>query len=419
MGKGKKEMLLTYIEGLNFSSNMESMKNAVESIFTYAEEIGYNITDKKISDIINSSKKLLNMIDTLSLNVDLETLDSNSNIYRLINSYFEILEESEAEDITNDMDIDKDYKDSVSNYFDDIKQFKLLNSDEEVELFKRMNNGDEKARTEIINRNLRLVIKIAKRYAKQSLTMPLEDLIQEGNIGLMKAVSMFDHSKGFKFSTYATFWIRQSIARAINSKAREIKRPVHQEEKILKIYKASAEFAIKSGRQITIKELADELNLSEKTISTLLVASAPLPHLESPVKSDDGEDTEFGEFIPDLSDDYEKLEDMILIELIMDTAKNAKGSKRLNEREELVIAKRFGLGNTEKQTLEGIASDLELTRERIRQIEVSGLAKIVMAATKVCPDIDFSNNEILLKYNERKEKINQYERKKALSRKIG
>lgn len=258
--------------------------------------------------------------------------------------------------------------DPVKVYLKDIGRVPLLTPEEEIELAIRIADNDEEAKKRLTEANLRLVVSIAKRYVGRG--MQFLDLIQEGNLGLIKAVDKFDYSKGFKFSTYATWWIRQAITRAIADQGRTIRIPVHMVETINRVKKASSVLLHRNGHEATAEEIAQELNFTVERVREILRVSQEPVSLETPIGEE--EDSHLGDFIPDedaLSPDeaaarvlrHEKIEEVL---------------KTLNPREAKVITLRFGLDNGKPMTLEEVGNEFDVTRERIRQIEAKAIRKI-------------------------------------------
>ena len=258
--------------------------------------------------------------------------------------------------------------DPVRMYLKEIGKIKLLTPEEELELAKKMAAGDAEARRRMSEANLRLVVSIAKRYVGRG--MQFLDLIQEGNLGLIKAVEKFDHTKGFKFSTYATWWIRQAITRAIADQARTIRIPVHMVETINKVKKVSSQLLHQNGREPTAEEIAKELDMSvDKVREIMRVAQEPVS-LETPIGEE--EDSHLGDFIPD--EDAPAPADAASHTLLKEQL--AEVLKTLTPREEKVLRLRFGLDDGRPRTLEEVGKEFNVTRERIRQIEAKALRKL-------------------------------------------
>ena len=258
--------------------------------------------------------------------------------------------------------------DPVKVYLKEIGRVPLLTPEEEVDLAVRISKGDEAAKKRLSEANLRLVVSIAKRYLGRG--MQFLDLIQEGNLGLIKAVEKFDYTKGFKFSTYATWWIRQAITRAIADQARTIRIPVHMVETINKVKKVSSQLLHANGREPSAEEIAEELEMPvEKVREIMRVAQEPVS-LETPIGEE--EDSHLGDFIPD--DDAPAPADAASHTLLKETLDNVLDS--LTEREREVLRLRFGLDDGRSRTLEEVGKEFKVTRERIRQIEAKALRKL-------------------------------------------
>ncbi|MDD6808199.1 MAG: RNA polymerase sigma factor RpoD [Oscillospiraceae bacterium] len=258
--------------------------------------------------------------------------------------------------------------DPVKVYLKEIGRVPLLTPEEEIELAIRISEGDEAAKQRLAESNLRLVVSIAKRYVGRG--MQFLDLIQEGNLGLIKAVDKFDFTKGFKFSTYATWWIRQAITRAIADQARTIRIPVHMVETINKVKKTNSLLLHKNGRDPTAEEIAKELDMPvEKVREILRVAQEPVS-LETPIGEE--EDSHLGDFIPD--DDALAPADAASMLLLKEQLSDVL--KTLTPREEKVLSLRFGLEDGHPRTLEEVGKEFNVTRERIRQIEAKALRKL-------------------------------------------
>ena len=283
----------------------------------------------------------------------------------------EELKKVEEEAVVEDPEILADtfkLDDPVRMYLKEIGKIKLLTPEEELELAKRMSEGDEEAQKQMAEANLRLVVSIAKRYVGRG--MLLLDLIQEGNLGLIKAVEKFDYTKGYKFSTYATWWIRQAITRAIADQARTIRIPVHMVETINKVIRTAHAMVQSLGRDPTADEIAQEMSLPvEKVEEILKIAQEPVS-LETPIGEE--EDSHLGDFIQDeaASEPAEAASYNLLREQLVDVLKT------LTPREETVLRMRFGLEDGHPRTLEEVGKEFNVTRERIRQIESKALRKL-------------------------------------------
>lgn len=258
--------------------------------------------------------------------------------------------------------------DPVRMYLKEIGKVPLLNAQEEIELAKRMEAGDEYAKQKLCEANLRLVVSIAKKYVGRG--MLFLDLIQEGNLGLIKAVDKFDWTKGYKFSTYATWWIRQAITRSIADQARTIRIPVHMVETINKLIRVSRQLLQEEGREPTPDEIAEEMGISvEKVREILKIAQEPVS-LETPIGEE--EDSHLGDFIPD--DDAPAPAEAAAFSMLKEQLVDVLGT--LTEREQKVLKLRFGLEDGRARTLEEVGKKFDVTRERIRQIEAKALRKL-------------------------------------------
>ena len=258
--------------------------------------------------------------------------------------------------------------DPVRIYLKEIGKVPLLTADEEGELAKRMEAGDEYAKQKLCEANLRLVVSIAKKYVGRG--MLFLDLIQEGNLGLIKAVDKFDYTKGYKFSTYATWWIRQAITRSIADQARTIRIPVHMVETINKLIRVSRQLLQENGREPTPDEIAEEMGITvEKVREILKIAQEPVS-LETPIGEE--EDSHLGDFIPD--DDAPAPAEAAAFSMLKEQLVEVLST--LTDREQKVLKLRFGLEDGRARTLEEVGKEFEVTRERIRQIEAKALRKL-------------------------------------------
>jgi RNA polymerase primary sigma factor len=259
--------------------------------------------------------------------------------------------------------------DSVKMYLREIGKIPLLKPDEELELAYKILDGDQRAKDKMIESNMRLVVSIAKRYSGRGLDFL--DLIQEGNTGLLRAVEKFDPDKGFKFSTYATWWIRQAITRAIADQARVIRLPVHVNETINKIMRTNRQLSQELNREPTIEEIAKELEILPEKVEYMLKVKQDTGSLDASVNNDD-DDSVVGDFVVD--EDTETPDEAASAQFLKDSIKNVLSD--LTEREQKIIALRFGLDDGKNYTLEEVGREFNVTRERIRQIEAKALVKL-------------------------------------------
>ncbi len=324
------------------------------------------LTYKEINDALDGAEidaenldKLLGALEEMKIDV----VDSEAD---------KDLVEEDAEDLDTDIDLSVpegiSIDDPVRMYLKEIGKVNLLTADEEIDLAKRMADGDENAKRKLAEANLRLVVSIAKRYVGRG--MLFLDLIQEGNLGLIKAVEKFDYTKGYKFSTYATWWIRQAITRAIADQARTIRIPVHMVETINKLIRVSRQLLQQYGRDPLPEEVAREMDISEDKVREIIKIAQEPVSLETPIGEE--EDSHLGDFIPD--DDApapaEAAAFTLLKEQLMDVLDT------LTPREEKVLRLRFGLDDGRARTLEEVGKEFMVTRERIRQIEAKALRKL-------------------------------------------
>jgi len=282
-----------------------------------------------------------------------------------------ILTEEDEVDVENlDLTLPDGYnlEDPVRMYLKEIGKVPLLTAEEEIELAKRMEEGDEEAKKRLSEANLRLVVSIAKRYVGRG--MLFLDLIQEGNLGLIKAVEKFDYSKGYKFSTYATWWIRQAITRAIADQARTIRIPVHMVETINKLVRVSRQLLQQLGREPSPEEIAVEMNMPVERVREILKISQEPVSLETPIGEE--EDSHLGDFIQD--DNVPVPAEAAAFTLLKEQLRDVLST--LTEREQKVLRLRFGLDDGRARTLEEVGKEFNVTRERIRQIEAKALRKL-------------------------------------------
>ena len=282
------------------------------------------------------------------------------------------LDMKNVDTMENDMEkVSKEFAsldDSVKMYLKEIGSIPLLTKEEELELAKKVSEGDELAKQKLVESNLRLVVSVARKYLRKG--MPMLDLIQEGTLGLIKAAEKFDYTKGFKFSTYATWWIRQGITRAIADQARTIRVPVHMVEKINKLSSVSALLAAELGRDPKPEEIADKMDMSvDKVVEVINVSQKPTS-IESTVGKED--DTELEEVLPDKN--ALSPEEIVTASLLKDQIEEILGT--LTEKEKGVLELRFGLNGGEAHTLEEVGKAFNVTRERARQIENKALRKL-------------------------------------------
>ncbi len=348
--------------------------------------------DEKLKSLLVLAKKKKNMLDYQEvsahfsdLNLEeeqfdkiIETLEQNNvDIVRMSDEDDDIVDEDiliSAEDEPDVENIDLSVpegisiEDPVRMYLKEIGKVPLLSAEEEIELAKRMEMGDEDAKKRLAEANLRLVVSIAKRYVGRGLLFL--DLIQEGNLGLIKAVEKFDYRKGYKFSTYATWWIRQAITRAIADQARTIRIPVHMVETINKLIRVSRQLLQELGREPTPEEIAAELKMPEERVREILKISQEPVSLETPIGEE--EDSHLGDFIQD--DNVPIPADAAAFTLLKEELSKVLGT--LTEREQRVLRLRFGLDDGKARTLEEVGKEFQVTRERIRQIEAKALRKL-------------------------------------------
>lgn len=336
LGKSKKGVL-EYKEIVEFLGEIELDPEQIEKIYEYIEKKGIDIlgTIELLDEVEDDEEE----VETAGKDLDLSISEGSINI-----------------------------DDHVRMYLKEIGKVPLLSATEEIELAKRMENGDDEAKKRLSEANLRLVVSIAKRYVGRG--MLFLDLIQEGNLGLIKAVEKFDFRKGFKFSTYATWWIRQAITRAIADQARTIRIPVHMVETINKLIRVSRQLLQELGREPSPDELAKEMQMPvEKVREIMKIAQEPVS-LETPIGEE--EDSHLGDFIPD--DDIPAPAEAAAFTLLKEQLMEVLDT--LTDREEKVLRLRFGLDDGRARTLEEVGKEFNVTRERIRQIEAKALRKL-------------------------------------------
>ena len=347
------------------SENANNKKAAIKELLELGKQKGV-LTAKEIEEALSEFEFDAEQLEKLHERLD----DQGITVVGDMDSELAKIDESATEENPEDLSVPEGVSidDHVRMYLKEIGKVPLLSPAEEHEYAKKMSEGDEVARQKLTEANLRLVVSIAKRYVGRG--MLFLDLIQEGNLGLIKAVEKFDYTKGYKFSTYATWWIRQAITRAIADQARTIRIPVHMVETINKLIRVSRQLLQELGREPTPEEIAKEMNMSlEKVREIMKIAQEPVS-LETPIGEE--EDSHLGDFIPD--DDApapsEAASFMLLKEQLMEVLST------LTAREEKVLRLRFGLVDGRQRTLEEVGQEFNVTRERIRQIEAKALRKL-------------------------------------------
>ena len=341
----KKKNVLEYQEISDFFKDSPLEVDQMEKVFDFLEASGVDVL--RITD--NSGDELL-----LDNDMDMEGLDDE--------------EEVELDKIDLSVPEGVSIEDPVRMYLKEIGKVSLLSADEEIELAKRMEKGDEAAKKRLAEANLRLVVSIAKRYVGRG--MLFLDLIQEGNLGLIKAVEKFDYRKGYKFSTYATWWIRQAITRAIADQARTIRIPVHMVETINKLIRVSRQLLQELGREPTPEEIAEVMDMPVDRVREILKISQEPVSLETPIGEE--EDSHLGDFIQD--DNVPVPADAAAFTLLKEQLVEVLST--LTDREQKVLRLRFGLDDGRARTLEEVGKEFNVTRERIRQIEAKALRKL-------------------------------------------
>ena len=341
----KKKNVLEYQEISDYFKDQPLDAEQMDKIFDFLEASGVDVL--RITE--NSADDLM-----LDDDMDIDGLDDE--------------EEVELDKIDLSVPEGVSIEDPVRMYLKEIGKVPLLSAEEEIELAKKMEQGDENAKKRLAEANLRLVVSIAKRYVGRG--MLFLDLIQEGNLGLIKAVEKFDYRKGYKFSTYATWWIRQAITRAIADQARTIRIPVHMVETINKLIRVSRQLLQELGREPTPEEIAEEMDMPVERVREILKISQEPVSLETPIGEE--EDSHLGDFIQD--DNVPVPADAAAFTLLKEQLVEVLGT--LTEREQKVLRLRFGLDDGRARTLEEVGKEFNVTRERIRQIEAKALRKL-------------------------------------------
>ena len=340
---GKKKKSILDVQEINdFFNDMELNADQMEKVFDYLEA---------------------NNIDVLRISEDTED-DVDVDIDIIISDEDDV----DVENIDLSVPEGVSIEDPVRMYLKEIGKVPLLSAEREIELAQRMEEGDEEAKKELAEANLRLVVSIAKRYVGRG--MLFLDLIQEGNLGLIKAVEKFDYHKGYKFSTYATWWIRQAITRAIADQARTIRIPVHMVETINKLIRVSRQLLQELGREPLPEEIAKEMDMPVERVREILKISQEPVSLETPIGEE--EDSHLGDFIPDT--EMMIPADAAAFTLLKEQLLEVLGT--LTDREQKVLRLRFGLDDGRARTLEEVGKEFQVTRERIRQIEAKALRKL-------------------------------------------
>ena len=355
--------------------NLDDTKAALQNLLVQGKKDGMirvgdlnailekmQLTPEKIEEIYDNFEALNIQIVTAELELsDDMLLDSSDDVD---------LSSLEEEDLIDPVDLAAEYSldDPVRMYLKEIGQVKLLSAEEEVELAKRVSEGDQYAKNKLTEANLRLGVAIAKKYSGRGLH--ILDLIQEGNTGLIRAVDKFDWTKGNKFSTYATWWIRQAITRAIADQARTIRIPVHMVETINKLVRVSRQLLQELGREPTPEEIADKMDIPVERVREIIKISQEPVSLETPIGEE--EDSHLGDFIQD--DNVPVPADAAAFTLLKEQLHEVLGT--LTEREQKVLRLRFGLDDGSARTLEEVGKEFNVTRERIRQSEAKALRKL-------------------------------------------
>ena len=340
-----------------------SKKNVIED----TELIKHFNDLKEVALDLDTMQKIFNFLEKNGVDI-LQITDDDEEEPTLDEDVIAEGEDVEKIDFTDTGDISSTTQDPVKMYLKDIGKVPLLSAEEEIELAKRMEAGDEMAKKKLAESNLRLVVSIAKRYVGRG--MLFLDLIQEGNLGLLKAVEKFDYRKGYKFSTYATWWIRQAITRAIADQARTIRIPVHMVETINKVTRVSRDLLQKLGREPLPEEVGEVMGLPKERVQEIMKIAQEPVSLETPIGEE--EDSHLGDFIPD--DDAPAPAEAASHTLLKEQLNEVLST--LTDREAKVLKLRFGLEDGKSRTLEEVGQRFDVTRERIRQIEAKALRKL-------------------------------------------
>lgn len=349
--KAKNKGSLTYTEVSEFLGNIDLDKDEMDDMYEQLFAKGITVVSEVEPDELELRELEDEDVEDPDVKVAMEETDESKEID---------LESTIPKGIAVD--------DPVRMYLKEIGKVPLLSAQEEIELAKRMEAGDEEAKQKLCEANLRLVVSIAKKYVGRG--MLFLDLIQEGNLGLIKAVDKFDWKKGYKFSTYATWWIRQAITRSIADQARTIRIPVHMVETINKLIRVSRQLIQEKGREATPEEIAQEMGISEEKVREILKIAQEPVSLETPIGEE--EDSHLGDFIPD--DDVPAPAEAAAFSMLKEQLVEVLDT--LTEREQKVLKLRFGLEDGRARTLEEVGKRFDVTRERIRQIEAKALRKL-------------------------------------------
>ena len=358
-------------------------RQKLEALITEAKKTG-KVSSKHLVETLDDvdatqeqTEQFYDILEQAGIEIDVSDVLDLIGTADMDNPTLSEMQAIEDEGLPEDLDTPEALPEDVENaklddpvrmYLKEIGRIKLLTPEEEQEIAKKMADGDEDARKRMSEANLRLVVSIAKRYVGRG--MQLLDLIQEGNLGLMKAVEKFDYTKGYKFSTYATWWIRQAITRAIADQARTIRIPVHMVETINRVLRTSHSMVQKLGREPTTKEIADELHIEQSKVEEVLKIAQEPVSLETPIGEE--EDSHLGDFIQD--DEASQPSEEASYTLLREQLEEVLST--LTPREEQVLRMRFGLTDGKPHTLEEVGREFDVTRERIRQIESKALRKL-------------------------------------------